>query len=231
MVQLYLLIFPSYIGVVYHPFSNRQKVFVKYDLSAGFMWEIARTSDQLLTSFIIDSIQNNDDVLDRLILSFSKDISIDLNNNFKETYDKLYDGNPFETYHYFQVFRELTPAAYQKDINSYDGDFPSFINQLNISAIENASDLEINNRIDKNSVNQPPYWLKSENKKQLFDTYFNNNEFSKAWLTLNSSGWKCEEVKISLEKLKQKNNDDLFGLVADNWINNLYNKNEKEFIY
>ncbi len=64
-------------------------------------------------------------------------------------------------------------------------------------------------------------WLESKNnKKELFELFITKNQLKEAWFTLNSKGWLLTDVAKSLKILKNKSNDPLLQLVADNWINN-----------
>lgn len=221
---------PSYLGLVYHPFSNRKTVFVKYDLSAGCMWEIARNSNQFLLDILIQSIESKEDIIDSDIEEFANKIEIKLNEKFLKTYEDFYDGDSFETYRFFNLFSTETPAVYIKDSKDYDGDFPTIRSFVNTKKIHLASEFEIDEEVKNiKDIENIPLWLKSDtNKKELFNNYLKKEDLKSAWLTLNSKGWLLKDVAESLEILKSKTDDELFHLVADNWVNGWRNSNSKE---
>ncbi|MBO0591657.1 hypothetical protein I2486_09580 [Cellulophaga sp. E16_2] len=221
---------PSYIGIIYHPFSERGMVFVKYDISAGYMWEIARNSNQLLTGFLINSIVNNDDEIDPDIKDFAAKINIEIDKIFLQTYEDLFDGSAFRSFRYFNIFSSETPAAYVQNLKSYDGDFPSIKSELNINSLNYSSDFEIHETVDLINVKKPLPWSK-KNKVEVFNEFINNGDLNNAWLTLNCKGWQIKDVIKGLVLLNTKTKDELFHLVANNWIEGMQKANKTEEYY
>ena len=66
------------------------------------------------------------------------------------------------------------------------------------------------------------------NNKELFHQSIKENNLKKAWFTLNNKGWLLKDVASSLDVLKGIIKDELFHLMADNWINGWQNSNAKE---
>ena len=56
----------------------------------------------------------------------------------------------------------------------------------------------------------------------------NNGDLNNAWLTLNCKGWQIKDVTKGLEFLKTKIKDELFHLVANNWIEGMQKANKTE---
>ncbi len=214
---------PSYIGIIQHFFTDREQVFVQYDLSSGYMWEIARNSDQLLLDILIQSIENNDDIIDDSIKEFAKDIKFDLDNDFLNTYNNEYDGDSFDTYSFFDLFSNNTPSAYIKHSKEYEGDFPSIRNKINEKTIAKCSSFEIDEEIDLTKIKNLPLWLNNNalDKKELFEEFLLNLNIENAWFTLNSKDWKYSQIKDGLIKLRErKTNNSLYKLVSQTWIDN-----------
>lgn len=227
---------PSYIGLIHHFFTNREQVFVQYDLSSGSMWEIARNSNQLLQDILIQSIEANDDIIDSSIEDFAKEIGFNLDDDFLDLYHNQYDGDSFETYKLFSLFSKQTPSAYVSELNNYDGDFPSIKDKMNPKTIQKCCSFEIDEEIDIKEIDNLPIWIKKDlDKKRLFNDFLSNQDTESAWFTLNSKNWKYRDVKQNLTKLKDKITDDsIFKLISETWINQWINSDlskKEDFIY
>ncbi|MDO7135921.1 hypothetical protein [Algibacter lectus] len=227
---------PSYIGVIHHFFTNRTPVFVQYDLSAGYMWEIARNSDQLLQDILIQSIEANDDIIDSSIESFAQEINMNIDKAFLNTYNNEYDGDAFDTYKLFDLFSNETPSAYVDSLSDYDGDFPSVKDEMNPKTIQKLSSFEIDEEIDVSEIDNLPIWIHEDiDKNKMFEEFMSNLDFEKAWFTLNSKNWKYSDVKEKLTNLRQQTTvDPIFKLISKTWINQWSKSNfaeKQDFIY
>ncbi len=227
---------PSYIGIIHHFFTNRNQVFVQFDLSSGSMWEIARNSNQLLQDILIQSIEANDDIIDTSIENFAKEINLNLDKDFLDSYYNEYDGDSFDTYKKFNLFSKETPSAYVSKLSDYDGDFPSVNDEMNSKTKQKCSSFEIDEEVDITVIDDLPIWIKKDlDKKRIFNDFLLNENLESAWFTLNSKNWKYDEVIKNLKKL-EKESDDLstFKLISETWISKWGNSNlskKNTFIY
>jgi hypothetical protein len=216
LIPLFLGYGASYKGIVNHFFVDRSNTFVEYFLEHGYFSEVARTSEQLITRMILQMITAKDEV--------TEDINDFCNNlNFTELnkvddFSITYGDNPND-FEKLVHFSNKTPLRYISDSSKYDGDFPSSHKTLNATQVNNACAFEISTTANIKELKKIPLWLQeSNNKKELFENYIANNQLKEAWLTLNSKGWLLTDVAKGLEMLKTKTNDELFHLVANNWL-------------
>ena len=217
LVPLFLGHGASYKGVVKHFFCDRESPFVEYFLEDGYISEIARNADQFITLLVLRMIIIKDSLTSDII-DFCKKIDYAQYDDIDQfTLDYGDEPQEFKNLVFFNTER---PFKYIKELNDYNGDFPSSLSILNknfylksaayaeIAATEKLAEIE----------DLPPWLIESKNKKDLFDLYFTKNQLKEAWLTLNSKNWLLKDVADCLEKLRSKTNDDLFTLIADNWI-------------
>ena len=223
---------PGYYGIVNHFFVDRRQTFAFFSLEAGFVWEEARLVEQYFADLMISMISSEEEITED-ILKFTEQIDY---NPTDELWNFLtsdnYNGSSLESYHNLNIFSKKIPFTYAVNEKEYDGDFPTSRVGINTNSIKNACEYEINKNIDvRKYFGECPWLDENSNKKTLFDQYFKQNDLGRAWLTLNSSGWLLDDVVEGLEKLKTKSADDLFYLVADNWIagyknSHIYRKKE-----
>ncbi len=216
LIPLFLGYGASYKGMIHHFFCDRKNTFIEYYLENGYISEIARNKEQLFTLLILKMITIKESLSDEII-DFCNKINYTKMNEVDE-FSIKYGDNP-KDFKNLVYYNENTPFIYVKDINDYDGDFPSSLTILNHKQINNSCEFEISNKELLNKIPDIPKWLRNEqNKKELFQQYISENKLKEAWLTLNSKGWLLKDVAESLEALKVKSNDTLLQLVADNWI-------------
>lgn len=208
----------SYKGLVHHFFCDRKTTFVGYILEQGYFSEIARDENQLITLMILDMLSIEDEISDE-IRKFCENI------NYKESdLNKVYEyyeenSNDTEYLNELDFFENNVPFQDIENIEDYNGDFPASLTIVNEAQIKNACQFEIDDLSLIEDVKNIPDWLKNNtNKKALFNQYLAENKLKQAWFALNSKDWYLKDVAEALELFKQKTNDTLFHLVADNWI-------------
>ena len=217
LIPIFLGYGASYKGVINHFFCTREVTYTEYFLEHGYISEIARTAEQFITLMVLRMIIVKDGLTDEII-DFCKKLNY---NNYEDidqfTVDYGDDPNDFS---HLVFFDRKMPFKYLKDLTQYDGDFPSSLTILNNDDfIQNSCLFELAPIEKLSEIGNLPAWLNSNgNKKALFDQYLSNNDLKGAWFSLNSKGWLLKDVADALEKLKSKANNDLFNLVADNWI-------------
>ncbi|MET4083682.1 hypothetical protein ABIB40_003654 [Pedobacter sp. UYP30] len=206
----------SYKGILCHFFSPRKRSYIEYELEWGFMLEFARNVDQIYAQMVLD-MDMVAEGLDDKILKFCDDVKFKESGEVDIFADKY--GNVISDYNKLIHLVENTPLTYLEDITSYTGNYPSSETVLNEKQVYNACSFEITNINFLRNIPNLPRWLITGNpQKDLFDELINNDDLKGAWLTLNSTGWLLKDVAKGLEKLKSKTDDNLFHLVADNWI-------------
>ena len=218
LIPLFQGLGASYKGIVHHFFCNRKNTLVASYLENAYMSEIARNENQLFTLLILKMIVTKDD-LSNEIINFSNEINF---NKLKEVdeFSNKYGDDP-KHFNELIYYDKNTPLIYIKDISLYDGDYPSSLTILNHYVINDACKFEISDDKLLADVKELPIWLEDQNnKKELFMQFISKNKLKEAWLTLNSKGWLLKDVAESLNILKNKSNDSLLHMVADNWINN-----------
>jgi hypothetical protein len=217
LIPLFLGYGASYKGIVNHFFCDRKPTFAEYLLEHGYIAEIARNSDQFITLMVLKMIITKDELTDEII-SFCKQLDY---HHYTAVEEFVFDyGDDPKEFDKLVFFDNNRPFKYLKSLSAYNGDFPSSIHILNShEMVRNASIFEIAVDEQLSEVpNLPPWLIKDNDKKALFDTFVNDNKLKEAWFTLNANGWLLRDVVEALQKLKDKANNDLFTLVADNWI-------------
>ncbi|MFC4212408.1 hypothetical protein ACFOWA_14510 [Pedobacter lithocola] len=217
LIPLFLGHGASYKGIINHFFCDRKLTFVEYFLEHGYISEIARNAEQFITLIVLRMIITKDGLTEEII-DFCKKVGLE---KYEEIDQFTLDfGDEPQEFKHLVYFKDNRPFKYVKELEGYNGDFPSSIYILNRSIyLQNASQLEIAPTEQLSKIEDLSPWLKeNENKKNLFDTYLSNNKLKEAWLTLNSKGWLLKDVANGLQQLKQKTNDERFSIVADYWL-------------
>jgi hypothetical protein len=207
----------SYKGVVKHFFCERESTFVEYFSENGYLSEIARNADQFLTLIVLKMILTKDGLTDEIIKFCD---AIDFREyNAVDKFTLEYGDDP-KDFDHLVFFKNRMPFKFIKDLDEYDGDFPSSIYILNNDTyLRSSSYVEIAPVEKLLEVEHLSPWLKqSEDKKDLFDFYIRNGNLKEAWLTLNSKNLLLKDVAEGLKKLSLKANDESFSIVANHWI-------------
>lgn len=212
---------PGLYGYFLHHFIDKEIPIVNYSLETNYMVEEARNAEQFFTGIILSDLELGDGLEDEMF-SFVKEINypdVDLLENLDyESYSKDYSIVP--------TYKGKLPFLYCEKIEDYNGDFLStsvFFGRgeklLNLKALNKSCSYELVDNSILDGVNDIPLWLNSNtDKKDLFEFYVDRTELDKAWLTLNSSSWYLKDIAEGLQKLKLKTENELFHLIADNWI-------------
>jgi len=226
LIPLFLGYGASYKGIVHHFFCDRKSTFVEYYLEHGYISEIARNTEQFFTLLLLKMIIVKDEITDEII-NFAEEIGYDKLNEIDE-FAIEYGDDP-KDFDKLIFFTNNLPFKNIKDINKYDGDFSSSLTIFNKAQLQNSSSFEISDRKLLKPIKDVPEWLSLDvNNKELFHQSIKENNLKKAWFTLNNKGWLLKDVANSLEVLKSIIKDELFHLMADNWINGWQNSNAKE---
>jgi hypothetical protein len=228
-IPLFLGYGASYKGVIHHFFSDTKDTFTEYFLEQGFISEIARNSKQWVTLIVLKMIMSKDGLNDEII-NFCKQVNY---TEYEEIDQFTLDyGDALGEFKNLIHLKENTPSRYIKNISHYNGDFPSTLSELNPSQIATASIFEIASPEKLGDIHSLPLWLDSTvDKQKLFRDYLNKNMLKEAWFALNSKGWKLKDAANALEEIANKTDDELFYLVAKNWINGWNRSNNQEGIY
>lgn len=215
-IPLFLGYRASYKGLIHHFFCDRKTTFTEYFLEAGFIPEIARNSKQYVTLIILKMIVSKEG-LDDKIIDFCNLVNYSEYNEVDQF--ALNYGDDPTAFKNLVHLKDDMPSAYVQSIVDYKGDFPSTLSALNFSQIHDASIFEIAVPEKFGEINTLPLWLDSNIDKQaLFKDYLHKNMLKEAWFTLNTKGWKLNDAAKALEGIANRTNDELFHIVAKNWI-------------
>jgi len=229
LIPLFLGYGASYKGVIQHFFCNRKNTFGAYFPEQGFITEIARNSKQWITLIVLKMLMIKEG-LDDEIINFCKAVNYTDYEELDE-FTLEYGDDPNEFKHLIYL-KDNIPSIYLKEISQYTGDFPSTLSAINTRQIKNAGALEIAVPEQLVQTIDLPLWLKSDvDKQQLFNDYISKDMLKEAWFTLNSKGWKLNDLSSALEELASKTDDRLFHLVTKNWVNGLQRSNSKGGAY
>jgi len=216
--------FPILKGIIIHPFQQRQISFVNYDLEVEYMVEKARNADQFITKMILEMNMIEEEMTPEII-QFCESIEFKNYEQIDEFAEEF--GDDPQHLHKLIHFETDTPLTYCKQIDEYTGDFISSEKLFRENVIDTACSFEIANKKWLTGI-VTPAWLNNQNKHiDLFNEYYDKDMFIEAWLTLNSYRWHPKDIASCLNKLKMKTENELFILVAENWINN-WNKNTNQ---
>lgn len=210
---------PITICLAKHWFTNTGVTYVThiFDYTRQTL-EVARNINQLITFFII-SIGGDDDNknIEKVGALWKKQISKEM-ISFVDTY-----GDDINKAINLEVMKSAIPLNIVISPERYNGN--AFANKKifiekninNICSYELVDNLHIEACKNKGII-IPEWLLEGKNKKELFFKYYEQNLLSEAWLTLNSTGWKFDDVVWALNLLKNKSKDLLFREYADMWI-------------
>ncbi len=216
----------SYKGIVKHFFIEKKHTFVEYELENNYFYEFARSEKQIFAQMILDMDMVMEGLNDEII-DFCNQINFEEYKKVDEFADEY--GNISEHYNKLVYLETDTPIVYSQNLESYTGDYLSSEKIFNEESLGTSCSFEIVKKDFLEKADKVPLWFKKElDKKTTFSNHIANNDLDKAWLTLNSTGWLLKDVAEGLELLKTKTNDELFHLVADNWIEGWKNSNSKD---
>jgi hypothetical protein len=217
LIPLFLGYGASYKGVINHFFCDRKNTYAEYFLEQGYLSEIARDANQLITLIVLKMIITKDELTTEII-QFCKQLNF---HHYNEVEQFAFEwGDDPQEFDKLVFFNQKRPFKYFRNFDDYNGDFPSSLCVLNNNnVIQNSSMFEIAVSEQLNSMPDLPPWLNDNtDKKSLFGVFVANNQLREAWFTLNAKGWLLKDVAEALEQLKEKTEHELFPLVADNWI-------------
>ena len=186
--------------------------------------ETARYYETFIAKFFLDWLTIEDEISDKM-QKFSDALAFE---KLKEVYDffDIYGDNPTKMKK-LSSFSNITPIEYIDTLDNYTGSFASSTNGiLNVDALSKSTSFEIDDSVKTmlNKLETIPEWLQENaNQKYLFDKYLEKSELNKAWLTLNSHGWKLKDVADALEVLEvlaSKTVENGFDLLIENWLKN-----------
>lgn len=207
---------PNYYGYWKHWFSDRKPSFVHMNVSAGReVKEIARTADQFLCCMVIAAICLYDGI-ELSTEQFANKIKL---SNLSEIDDVTLDtGDNPKGFVKLPQFTNLVPLASIKDDIQYSGDFPT-VKTLNSTSLISSFELPLEIIGKFRTEDRPmPDWLDASKVKNSFNENLKAGDFSKAWLSLNSTGWSIAEAKLALKELNNSVNDQNFNTLATWWL-------------
>jgi hypothetical protein len=161
------------------------------------------------------------------ILAFCRNIHF---NNAKEIDDFVveYGDNPYD-FNKLIWLKDSVPFKYVKNIDDYDGDFPSSIYIINSKNIIDSCSFEISDTNYLEGIRDIPNWLYSNtDKKELFYSCVENNDLRAAWFSLNSKGWLLKDVAEALNILCTKSNDEMLNLITEYWLEGWHSSKQRE---
>ncbi|TFB30816.1 hypothetical protein [Pedobacter alluvionis] len=223
-------------GIIKHWFTDRVMSFGFMDFGNSFqLGESSINQNQYIEALFFEQFTNQHrSIINNEVLDKAKELG--LSENQLTVFKNLTDKKQHNTECYLPSFISDPPLNCIQTENSYKGAHPSNNEILIERNLNNASFFEIFQKewigyespkdsfswFKKKPNFKPaeyiPEWLKPEtNKHQLFDKYVSNNEYDKAWLTINGPGFTPKEVGERLQQLKAYSSDATYHLWADFW--------------
>ncbi|RLJ79474.1 hypothetical protein [Pedobacter alluvionis] len=224
---------PVSYGIINHWFADRKSSYGDMDFANEFdVGEFALTADQFLDSLLTEEYDNlvEEGNLNEVKRVFKSSASIDLLQDLSK--NEAFNNSDLPSFFNFKPIGYFTEL--EQDL--YKGTFPTNNEILIERNLNKASYFEIAHKewigyIEKKSgfslfkkkspyeaAENVPEWLKPKtNKQQLFDKYVSNNEYDKAWLTINGPGFTPKEVGERLQQLKAYSNEEAYHLWVDFW--------------
>jgi hypothetical protein len=217
LVPLFLGHVASYKGAVKHFFCDREISYVEYFSEQGYMNEIARNANQLITWMVLRMIITKDELTAEIV-----EFCDLLNYKDAEAVDEFsveYGDEP-DDYEHLPYFGENRPFKYLRKLSDYGGDFGSSIHILNTpEKLRRATIHEIVPAEKATELIDLPSWLVEDgDKKAEFTTYMEKGMFKEAWFTLNTKNWAPKDIAIALKKLVEKSGDYGLKVIAEAWI-------------
>jgi len=213
-------------GIIKHWFTRREVIYTTiYSGSINYIEE-ARRFETFITKLFLDWLMIEEEVTPEM----EKMVNLLAYDRFDEVYKffEQYGHNLCyikKLKYYIRLdttSNTITPFENEEILLNYSGDFPtSSKGFVSIENLNQASSFEIHENtqnIVKSLKDVPPWLDLNLSKKYLFDRYIEEKKFDKAWLTLNSTGWKLADVANGLELLAQKTNDSDFNILTEQWI-------------
>ena len=211
---------PTYIGIWKHWFIEREPSFVKMYVGAERATiEIARTAEQLFSFVVMMSISERDGVESDLV-AFAKEV--DIPNLEQIDAVSRVSGDEAHGLIMIDQFKNETPFESVSAIADYSGGFPTGDFDNSNSWWMKACSFEFSPEVLAawpSSLSKPA-WIADfgKEKLELFNDYLSVNNFDKAWLTLNSTGWTIRDARIAISDLGAKAKDCRFNLLVDAWL-------------
>ncbi|MDG9669395.1 hypothetical protein ONV78_16775 [Hahella sp. CR1] len=176
--------------------------------------EIARSLDQLLYLACFDDIVSEDGVSDEL-RHIASAISIQGLDELNELYEDY--GDDKACLMRLDVFKRNPP--FHLDSSGYKGDFPNknMIFSKELLTKTCLTEFDENLKPQVSTLEESPYWLKTDDQEPLFYQLLEDSNFAGAWMSLNSNGWRFSDAKKAMLKLAEKANNPTFSLLANFW--------------
>ncbi len=229
---------PISYGFSHHFFTEREFSYGYMEFGDEFGFgEIGRTFQQFIDYILINLSIDLLESEENSIISNQK--LFELTSNL--TREKIISFSSTEntnSYLNLTSFSESCPiwVFNSSNINQYQGDFPCSENLIIEKNVEQACFCEIAHKewigypppkqafslFKKKPKYQPltniPEWLRPEtNKQELFEKYMLEQEYGKAWLTINGPGFTPREVGERMQRLKAFSEEKAYQLWADFW--------------
>ncbi|MBY0461393.1 MAG: hypothetical protein K2V38_29095 [Gemmataceae bacterium] len=215
----------NYLGYWRHWFLDRPGTFVEFEVrrylpSTGQHMmrasEIARTAAQFFGCVAIKALYFADKVTPEL-RKFAERVGLaDLT-----AYEAVAAKIRYEPLGFYALpgFDRDLPLASVSDVRTYTGAFPTSLPFGSQAWRQTCCSFELTeDALDEwPQGTDVPLWLSKGKKVKLFDTFLGAGDFARAWLTLNSNGWKISEAKDALARLAEAAGDEHFSLLAQAW--------------
>jgi hypothetical protein len=204
---------PSYVGIWKHWFLDRPANYVSLDLEHPHVYEIARSSEQLLASFFLNLIESRgrtneiDETAARVGFKLMDQV---------EHVCKIHGNHPIFLGEIAE-FGSFKPHEFVANREEYTGFHPFEDSEANNPWLCCGYEISTS-QFHNTDMILPPWFDEANNKSLVFDAYLRESELKNAWLTLNSSGWEIAKATTACKMLAESANDLGFSLLAEAWI-------------
>lgn len=214
-------------GLLRHWFVQRSTVYVAFHLETGTFAEVGRNAQQVIAEMMLQ-MNNLKEGFTPEIIAFANELGFDdlpAIDFFAEEY-----GDLSSEFHRMEIFAQDLPLAYAPDLSAYRGDYPASDWLLNKPQLFNACAFEVPAQYTR-EPDWPEWLIRNADKKALFERFFAEKQPGKAWLTLNSRGWKIADAITALQQLQREEQDPLFHLISENWIKGWHDAGKTQEMY
>ncbi|PXF28701.1 hypothetical protein WH50_24865 [Pokkaliibacter plantistimulans] len=206
------------VGLWKHWFTNSRypTIVIQSPENCYRVQEIALNLDQLIASESYSLISAEGDVADD-ISSFCAPVESINVNEIVRLYKK-YDHDP-KRLSELDIFKDNVPMFISE--MEYKGNFPKYSSDISSSELRNSCTVEYSKDVvdEISELDISPEWFKVKDQEPLFYKLLLKEDFSGAWMCLNSNGWMFEDAKKAMKKLANKVNDKNFSILTEAWTN------------
>ncbi len=208
---------PFHVGFWHHFLVHRHCSIVKVSVGQRYrVYEKARTTEQLFSHWLIESIDLNDGLTEE-VRQFASSVGIVNLDYLQEVYHKvgtlLSDMAPFEPF-----VQDAPLSCFSDDVAGYAGDFPH-VSRLSMDMLRTSCALEWSPQQRSEIASMPgaPPWYTTQHQPDVFSSLVESGDLSGAWMSLNSPGWQFEEAKHALRRLAALVDDQRLQVLTEAW--------------